>query len=112
MTAELRRYFRIGPRTRRHRAGQDLHREIIDALHLAATQPGYYTERTEQALRHGYGAALGWDKHVAGYRLPGDQVGELNALSPYQLTVILGQMVEDGVTNTGEAERWFAEHRR
>lgn len=107
----LRRYFRIGPRSPRWRRGRDLHVEMFDAIRYAATQPGYFTTATESALRPAYAVALSWDKHVNGYRLPGQQAAALAGLTPYQLTVLIDRMVSDGITNVGEGERWFRAHR-
>lgn len=103
----LRRYFRIGARTPRRRRGRDMHQEVIEAILYAATAPGYFTERTESALRPAYAVALSWQKHVQGYRLPGHQIAVLTGLSPYQLTVLVDRMTAAGVTNVGEGERWF-----
>ena len=55
-TATLRRYVPVGTRTRRYRTDSnglrcDLHRDMTEALTFAATMPGYYSERTESALR-------------------------------------------------------------
>jgi hypothetical protein len=107
VTEELRRYFSVGPRTRRYREHQDLHRAMIEALHLAATTPGYYVERTHTALAPGFASALAYQKHVAGYRVSGKLAQRLNALSPWQFAALLGRMVDAGVTNTGEGERFF-----
>ena len=75
LASALRRYFSVGPRTRRYRTRdgyrQDLHREMVEALMYAAQYPGYYSEATQAALRPGFGAALSYDKHVNGYRIDG-----------------------------------------
>jgi hypothetical protein len=107
----LRRYFRIGPRTRRFRDGRDLHAAMIEAIRNASIYPGFYTEGTETPLRRAFGVANAYEKHVAGYRLPGEQIAAIAAMSPYHFAALIDRMVADNVTNSGEAERWFAAHR-
>lgn len=108
---ELRRYFRIGTRTRRYRTVSgyrtDLHADMIEALHFAATMPGYYSENTHNLLRPGFGAHLSWAKHVDGHRINSVLRWRLGEMTPYQLAGLLGRMVDAGVTNAGEGERFF-----
>jgi hypothetical protein len=105
--AAARRYFSVGPRTRRYRAGLDMHAEVIEAARFAATMPGYFGERTETALRVAYGAALGYQKHIAGYRASVTVVATINAMTPWQFIGLLAEMVDAGVSNTGEGEEFF-----
>lgn len=117
LTATLRRYFSVGTRTRRFRTDSnglrcDLHRDMTEALTYAATMPGYYSERTESALKAGFGAALAYEKHVQGYRISGTLAAEVNSMSAWNFAALLGQMVDAGVTNTGAGERFFAEMAR
>jgi hypothetical protein len=117
LTATLRRYFSVGTRTRRFRTDSnglrcDLHRDMTEALTYAATMPGYYSERTESALKAGFGAALAYEKHVQGYRISGTLAAEINGMSAWNFAALLGQMVDAGVTNTGAGERFFAEMNR
>jgi hypothetical protein len=108
MTAELRRYFSVGPRTRRYRERYfDLHAEMIEAIGHAAARPGYFTERTERILRAGIGAAYSYDKHVSGYRISATTIAAVNALSPWHFAALLGQMVDAGVENVGQGEQFF-----
>jgi hypothetical protein len=111
VTAELRRYFHIGPRTRRYRDGRNLHADMFEAIRNELHYPGYYSERTAQALRPAAAVLHAWDKFVEGYRLPGEQIYALRSLSPWDLAALVGRMVDAGITNNGEAERWFAENR-
>jgi hypothetical protein len=80
---------------------------MIEAIHFAATRPGYYTDRTHDALHPAYGAALAYTKHVTGYRISGTLAYHINSLSPWHFAALLGDMVDAGVTNTGEGERFF-----
>ena len=112
LAAELRRYFSIGTQTRRYRADRDygrcgLHQNIIAAIMNAARYPGYYVERTQDALHAGYGAALAYEKHVRGYRIDGTLARHISEMSPWQFANLLGRMVDAGVTCTGDGERFF-----
>ena len=103
----LRRIKHIGPRTRQQRGHLNMRDDIIESIRLAATMPGYYSPRIQEALSVAFVAANAWTKHVEGYRLSGTQIAELKALSPWRFTALLGEMVDAGITNSGEAERWF-----
>jgi hypothetical protein len=114
LTATLRRYFSLGTRTRRFRTDkygcrQDLHAEMIEALTRAATMPGYFSERTENALRAGFGVAQSYDKHVGGYRVSGVLRFRITSMSAWQFSAMLGEMVDAGVTNCGAGERFFSQ---
>lgn len=102
----IRSYFRIGTRTRRYRDGRDMHAEIVEAIEYAQL-PGYYSEGTERALRLAGGALRSYQKHVQGYRLDGDLIARINRMSSYQFTGLLADMIDAGVTNVGEGERYF-----
>ena len=116
LTAALRRYFSLGTRTRRYRKDEygrrDMHAAMIQAIKEAATMPGCFVEHTENALRTGFGTALAYDKHVGGYRIDGTLAREINEMSAWNFAALLGQMVDTGVTCTGEGERFFAEMTR
>lgn len=107
----LRRIKHIGSRTRQVRGRINMRNDVIESIRFAATMPGYYSPHIQEALSVGFVAVNSWTKHVEGYRLPGEQVAELMALSPWQFTALLGEMVDAGITNTGEAERWFTARR-
>lgn len=117
LTATLRRYFSVNSRSRRFRKDrygcrQDLHAAMVEALTNAATMPGYYSENTESALRTGFGTALAYDKHVNGYRIDGTLRFHITEMSPWNFAALLGQMVDAGVTCTGDGERFFADMAR
>ena len=115
LTAELRRYFSIGPRTGRYRRGPyggDLHVKMIEALTYAATLDGYFAQPYEDLLRPGFGAALAYDKHIRGYRADGTVIAKIGAMTAWEFSALLGAMVDAGVTCTGEGERYFATMRR
>ena len=108
LTATLRRYFSVRPRTRRYRNSDDLHADMVEALRYAGWYPGYFTERTQAALHAGFGAALAYDKHVGGYRIDGTLRARISAMSPWHFAAMLGGMVDAGVTCTGDGELFFA----
>jgi hypothetical protein len=109
LTAALRRYFSVGPRTRRYRKGTDLHAGMIEAIQYAAVYPGYYCQATQDALTAGFGAALAYEKHVQGYRISGTLAHRINSMTAWQFAALLGQMVDAGVENTGAGERFFSD---
>lgn len=116
LAATLRRYFSIGTRTRRYRTDKwgrsDLHREMCEAVMYAAQVPGYYSEATEAAFRPGFSAALSYGKHVMGYRIDGTLAHHINSMSAWRFSSLLGEMVDAGVTCTGDGETFFAEMAR
>lgn len=112
LTAALRRYFSVGPRTRRYRRSVDLHAEMIEAITLAAQYPGYYCEGTQDALYAGYGVALAYEKHVDGHRIDGQLQRVISEMSPWHFAALLGQMLDAGVETTGAGERFFSEMAR
>ena len=112
LTATLRRYFSIGPRTRRYRDRADLHASMVEALYLAAQYPGYYCQPTQDHLHAGYGAALSYSKHITGYRASPVLITHIQQLPPWYFAGLLGNMVDAGVTCTGDGERFFADMAR
>lgn len=102
----VRRYFHIGARTRRYRAGRDMHAAIIEAIECAQL-PGYYTENTERTLRSASGAVRSYQKHILGFRMDGDLIARINGMTAYQFVNLLAEMVDAGITNVGEGERYF-----
>jgi hypothetical protein len=101
------RYFHIGAQTRRYRKGTDLHAEIAEAVHMAATLPGYYSEATQEALRVAFSAVCGYEKHILGYRARPETCRKVAEMSPRQFLALLADMVDAGVSNQGDAERYF-----
>jgi hypothetical protein len=99
----------IGTRTRRHAADRDLHTEILNAISETNLYPGCRSQETEAIFRTAYGAWMSYQKHVAGYRLDGQLIAHINAMSPWQFCNLLGRMIDAEVTNTGEGERFLAE---
>ena len=108
----LRYYLSVGARTRRYRKGTDLHQQMIEAVMEAAQLPGAFSANLEAALRPGFGTVLAYEKHVGGYRVSGTLAAKINAMSPWQFATLLGRMVDAGVENTGQGERFFAEMAR
>jgi hypothetical protein len=111
LTAELRRYFQIGPRTRQYRDSKytRLADRMVEAITEAATLPGCYTPRTADPLSKGYAVALGYSKHIKGCRICPTKIAAISAMSPWRFSGFLGEMVDAGITNTGEAERFYTE---
>lgn len=114
----IRETLRIGTRTRRHRrinrtskVTDDLHQEILETVEYAITNSRDFSEAEIALYRAAWGAVCSWEKHITSGRASAEQCRYLNALSPWQLAQLLGEMADDGVTNTGQGERWFQARR-
>jgi hypothetical protein len=105
--AAARRYFRIGTRTRRYRNRQDLHAEIVEAVVMAATAPGYFGPETQAALAPAHAAVCGYAKHIQGFRAAPAVCLAIGAMSPYRFIAMLADQVDAGVANMGDAERYY-----
>lgn len=120
----LRRTHHINTRTRWSRDGysriegtHNLRTEMTQTILDAGQHPEWFGDDGE-ALRAGFNPILGWMKHVGhvdGGRVDAVQAAALRQLGPYRWIALLAEMVDAGITNTGEAELWFtrkrAEHR-
>ncbi|MGW3427980.1 hypothetical protein ACWDHW_08485 [Streptomyces melanosporofaciens] len=104
---DMRKNLGIGTRTRRFRLGRDLHAEILECIQHATFDAGWYSEQRENLFREGFGAWQSYEKHIAGYRVDSKVITYINGLSPYQFCNLLGRMVDAGITNVGEGERFF-----
>lgn len=102
-----RQYFKIGPRTRRFRGLRDLHAEVCEAVFYAATAPGYYSDEMQADLRLAFAAVNGYEKHIRGFRASPAVVNQVSVLSAWRFVDMLARMIDAGVTNNGEAERFF-----
>lgn len=112
LTDTLRRYFSVGTRTRRYRKGLNLNEAMLEAIQVATTYAGYYTGDTNRAFQSAWMVYVAYSKHVGGYRIDGTLRRRITEMTPYQFAALLGRMVDAGVTNCGEGERFFAEMAR
>ena len=108
LTTTLRTYFHVNVRTRRVRKGQNIPAAMLEMMQIANTYPGYYSEAQHAALRGSYALLLSWQKHVEGYRIDGMLRYRLTAMTPWEFSALLGQMLDAGITNVGQAETFFA----
>jgi hypothetical protein len=112
-TAEIRRYFSVGPRTRNHRKGagrEGVIVDLIERLQVSCNYPGYDGPELTAACQALLPALWSWCKHVEGYRLPGYQIANLRKLTPYQWLNLLGDMTDAGVRCTSQGEDFFRSH--
>jgi len=70
--------------------------------------PGYFGESTTKLFGLGYTVACSYIKHIDGYRISGTKIAAIKAMTPYRFAAFLGEMVDAGITCTGEAETFFA----
>ena len=109
---DMRKNLGIGARTRRFRKGADLHAEILECIHHAVFDAGWYRPEREELFRSAFGAWQSYNKHIAGYRASTNVTSHINDLSPWQFCALLGEMVDAEITNVGEGERFFSEMAR
>jgi hypothetical protein len=124
--ALVREIFRIGTRTRANREtyGTKRRTQILisyDRDDLTTDILGYVTETVfernaqpseeRDIVRAAWGAVCAWEKHIKTGRAGFSQCRYLKSLSPYQFTKLLGEMVDAGITNTGQGEQWFRARR-
>lgn len=107
LAATLRKSFRIGPRTRDYRDGRSLKADLLESIENAITYPGYYGPERTELSRAASGALRSYQKHVDGYRIDGELRMHIVDLSPWYFAALLGDMVDAGITNVGEGERYF-----
>lgn len=109
---EMRSYLHIGARTRRFakRWNKDGHRDVMQAIADANNYP-MGTGR-EAAFRTAYSALCSWEKHIDGYRADAVLVSHVNAMTPHQFVGLIADMIDAGISNVGEGERFFAEMAR
>ena len=108
---DMRKNLGIATRTRRFRKGLDLHAEILECIQHAVFDAGWYLQQREELFRAAFGAWQSYNKHIAGYRADSNVITHINSLSPYQFCNLLGRMVDAGITNVGEGERFFQQLR-
>lgn len=104
---EMRTYHHIGARTRRLRKSGDLHAQILECITNATWNAGYYSPARQEAFRAGFGAWMSYDKHIAGYRVDGQLIAHINAMTPWEFCNLLGEMIDAGITNVGQGEEFF-----
>ncbi|WP_181785353.1 hypothetical protein [Streptomyces phytophilus] len=97
----------IGPRTRRYRDGSDLVRAMLTDVQQAVSTPIMFSEQRATALQTAWTAVTAYYKHIDGGRISPEKCLAVKSLSPYQFAKFLGRMVDAGIGNMGEAERWL-----
>lgn len=109
LTATLTNTLHIGSRTRNHRGIYNLREQIVETVQTAATLPGYWTAKRQDAMATGYTAINAYRKHIEGGRVDTIVCWYVReGMSPYQFAKLLGRMVDAGITTVFEAEAFFA----
>jgi hypothetical protein len=108
---DMRKNLGIGTRTRIRRNGRNLHEVILECIENASQVDGYYTEQRQEIFRTATGAYRSYDTHITSPRFDGNFIAHIKGLSPWQLCNLLGDMVDAGVTSTGQGERYFRQLR-
>lgn len=108
----IRKSLHIGPRTRTYRDGLNLKTEILEAIANANNYPGYYSEAKTAVYRSAYMALINYSKHVKGGRVDPMVSYEIQMMSPWQFAGLFADMIDAGVSNTGEGEDYFRRMRQ
>lgn len=108
---DMRKNLGIGTRTRTNRRGRNLAEVILECVDNASQVDGYYTERRQEIFRTATAAVRSYDTHIVSPRFDGNFIADIKALTPWQLCNLLGDMVDAGVTNTGQGEQYFRQLR-
>jgi hypothetical protein len=112
---DMRKNLGIGTRTRRFNTkkfgGHDMHRTILEAIANATFESGYYSEPREAIFRTAFATYSSYEKHIHNYRASAEVVSHINALSPWQFCNLIAEMIDAGVSNVGEGERFFRQMR-
>lgn len=111
---EMRTHLHIGARTRRFakRWIADGHRDVMQAIADANNYRGSLNPEREAIFRTAFAALCSWEKHIAGYRTDAALISHINAMTPHQFVSLIGDMIDAGISNVGEGERFFAEMAR
>jgi hypothetical protein len=110
LTDALRGRFHIGPRTRNHRKNargrvEDLHEEMTDLIEASVTESD--GSDCDQVFRAAWGVFLSYEKHYLGFRMNPLLRRHIELMTPWQFSALLGEMLDAGVTNTGQGEEFF-----
>jgi hypothetical protein len=90
---------------------KDLHVEIAEAVKRSAFEPGWHTPERQTVFHTAFNAWASYDAHILGYRVSGTVVCHVTGLSPWQLCQLFGEMIDAGITNVGQGERFFNQMR-
>lgn len=112
----MRKNLGIGTRTRRWGSrifkGSDMHRMILDCIAEATHYNGMYSQNRQDLFRAAFPALSSYEKHILNGRADAVLIAQMNSLTPWQLCNLLGEMVDAGITNVGEGERFFSDMAR
>lgn len=107
LAAALRKGAAINSRSRDRRDGSSIKERMLEDIRVACEYGGYFNAEKTALYRTASGAVRSYDKHVDGYRIDGELRFEITSLSPWMFAALLGDMVDAGITNVGEGERYF-----
>lgn len=111
-TSTIRKSFRINSRTRDYRDGGSIKADMLESIRNAVFYDGYYGPERTELSRAAFGALQSYDKHIDGYRVAGELRYYITSMSPWNFAALLGEMIDAGVTNCGEGERFFSDMAR
>lgn len=115
VTAEIRKMWQIGPRTKWGRkTGRLVEIEWIlrELRETIGDYRGIESERRTAVLDKAHTALYAYGKFVDGYRIDGVLRFHITTATPLAWAAFLGEMVDSGCTNMGEFEQWFTQQAR
>jgi len=108
----VRKNFGMSARTRTYRNGLNMKDEILEAIANSNNYPGYYNETKSAIFHTAYPIMNAIIKHVKGGRIDPMVAYQIEMMSPWQYAGFLGEMIDAGITNNGEAEIYFQNMRK
>jgi len=110
----VRKAKRMNTRTRNYRDSKftGLKDDILEDIAMNNNYPGAFSEERTRLYNAAYIAMLAWDKHVRGYRIDPILNAQLQKLTPWEFAGFLGEMIDAGIANVGQAEYYFQEMAR
>lgn len=112
LTATLRKGFRINHRSRDRRDGVSIKADMLESIENACQYDGWFSAEKTETYRAASATVRSYRKHVDGYRIDGMLRYRITSMSPWEFAAFLGAMVDAGITNVGEGERYFQQMAR
>lgn len=112
LAAALRKGHAINSRSRDRRDGYSVKARMLEDIRIACQHDGYFGTEKTALYREASGTVRSYDKHVDGYRIDGMLRYQIVSMSPWEFAAFLGAMVDAGITNVGEGERYFQQMAR
>lgn len=110
----VRKAKQMNSRTRNYRDSKftGLKDDILEDIMTNNSYPGAFNEERTRLYNAAFTVMLAWNKHVRGYRIDPVLNAKLQKLTPWEFAGFLGDMIDAGISNVGEAEYYFQDMAR